>query len=174
MDSFLDVLITGGARGIGYGIVRALAQKNCNIGFCGRAPQEKIAPILTALRADFPNHFEYYSCDISNTDARRKLIQNFMTDFGCIDVLINNAGVAPENRADILDMTEESYHRLIKINAAGPFFLTQLAAKEIIANTNKKFHCIINISSVSASYASINRGEYCISKAAVSMATKLW
>jgi NAD(P)-dependent dehydrogenase (short-subunit alcohol dehydrogenase family) len=92
-------------------------------------------------------------------------------------VLVNNAGVAPKVRADILDATEESFERLIRINLQGPYFLTQAVARWLIAQkkADPAFQgCIVNISSVSATVASVSRGEYCISKAGVSMATKLW
>ena len=110
-------------------------------------------------------------CDKESVDA---LVKTVVDKFGRIDVLVNNAGVAPNVRADLLDMSEESFLRVLSINLEGPFFLTQLAAKKILENRNGKFHCIINIGSVSADYASINRGEYCLSKAGMAMATKLW
>lgn len=170
----LNVLVTGGARGIGAGIVEQLAGKGHNVAFCGRAAAESVEEVLNSLRSRFPGKFMYYQCDVSNAEDRRKLVDSFLADFGCIDVLVNNAGVAPNVRADLLDMSEESFTRVLTINLMGPFFLTQLAAKKIMENKNGKFHCIVNIGSVSADYASINRGEYCLSKAGVAMATKLW
>jgi 3-oxoacyl-[acyl-carrier protein] reductase len=92
-------------------------------------------------------------------------------------VLVNNAGVAPQVRADILEATEESFDRVMRINLRGPYFLTQACANWMIAQktSDLTFHgCIINISSISATAASVNRGEYCISKAGVGMATRLW
>ncbi|MBR5627300.1 MAG: 3-ketoacyl-ACP reductase, partial [Thermoguttaceae bacterium] len=98
----------------------------------------------------------------------------FIKDYETIDVLVNNAGVAPLVRADLLDMPEDSFDRLMNINLRGPFFLTQAVAKRMIGQNRDSFRCIINTGSVSADYASINRGEYCISKAGIAMATKLW
>lgn len=170
----LNVLITGGARGIGAGIVEELAGKGHNVAFCGRGTEESAAEVLKGLRSRFPGEFQYYQCDVSKAEDRRKLVDCFLNDFGCMDVLVNNAGVAPNVRADLLDMSEESFTRVLTINLMGPFFLTQLAARKIMENGNGKFHCIVNIGSVSADYASINRGEYCLSKAGVAMATKLW
>lgn len=170
----LNVLVTGGARGIGAGIVESLAAKGHNVAFCGRAAAESTQGVLDSLKSRFPGKFNYYQCDVSQAADRQKLIDSFLADFGCIDVLVNNAGVAPESRVDLLEMSEESFTRVLNINLMGPFFLTQLAAQKIMMNKNGKFHCIINIGSVSADYASINRGEYCISKAGVAMATKLW
>jgi NAD(P)-dependent dehydrogenase (short-subunit alcohol dehydrogenase family) len=96
--------------------------------------------------------------------------------FGRLNVLVNNAGVAPKVRADILEATEESYERVMRINLQGPYFLTQAVANWMIEqNGDGDFEgCIVNISSISATVASPSRGEYCISKAGVSMATKLW
>ena len=170
----LNVLVTGGARGIGAGIVEQLAGKGHNVAFCGRGSAESAREVLEKLRSRYAGKFQYYSCDVSVAEDRKRLVDSFLADFGCIDVLVNNAGVAPNVRADLLDMSEESFLRVLSINLQGPFFLTQLAAKKIMENKNGKFHCIINIGSVSADYASINRGEYCLSKAGVAMATKLW
>jgi NAD(P)-dependent dehydrogenase (short-subunit alcohol dehydrogenase family) len=102
------------------------------------------------------------------------MLDDFIAAFGSIDVLVNNAGVAPENRADLLDMEESSFDRVMGINLKGPFFLTQAVAKRMVANKDGAFKCIINTGSVSADYASINRGEYCLSKAGIAMATKLF
>ena len=169
-----NILVTGGGRGIGAGIVRALVSAGHNVGFCGRAPLEKNLGFLEELNALGRGSARYYSCDVSNTTAHAALLDGFAADFGELDCLCNNAGVAPEVRNDVLDMTEESYDRVMTINLKGPFFLTQAAAKRMLANKNGKFHCIINTGSISAETASISRGEYCISKAGVSMATKLW
>ena len=169
----LNILVTGGARGIGAGIVAELAAAGHHVGFCGRAPaaEERLAELNKA----YPDgKFRYYRCDVADSADRERLISDFLADFGELDGLVNNAGVAPEVRADLLDMSEESFDRVMAINLRGPFFLTQLAAKRILENKNGKFHAIVNIGSVSADYASVNRGEYCLSKAGVAMATKLW
>jgi 3-oxoacyl-[acyl-carrier protein] reductase len=97
--------------------------------------------------------------------------------FARLDVLVNNAGVVPSPRADVLETTEESFDRVLSINLKGPYFLTQLTAHWMIdeRKSDESFRgVIVNISSVSATEASINRGDYCISKAGVSMATQLW
>lgn len=170
-----NVLVTGGARGIGAGIVRALAKQGCNVGFCGRTPAAEISEALSALSAEFPVKIRYYSCDISVGEERKRLLSEFISDFGCLHVLVNNAGVAPNVRADLLEMSEESFDRVMGINLRGPFFLTQSVAQEMLkAAPTEEFRCIVNIGSVSADYASINRGEYCLSKSAIAMATKLW
>ena len=103
--------------------------------------------------------------------------RKFIAKFGALNVLVNNAGVAPKVRADILDMTEESYDRVMTINLKGPYFLTQIAARHMteMKSKNPDFEgCIINVGSISADTASVSRSEYCLSKAGVTMATKLW
>lgn len=169
-----NILVTGGGRGIGAGIVRALVSAGHNVGFCGRASLEKNRAFLDELQGQGKGKVRYYSCDVSDGAARDALLDGFIADFGELDCLCNNAGVAPDVRNDVLEMTEESYDRVMSINLKGPFFLTQAAAKRMLANNNGKFHCIINTGSISAETASISRGEYCISKAGVAMATKLW
>lgn len=168
------ILVTGGARGIGAGIVKLLAAAGHDVGFCGRAAAENVENFLAELRRDFSGKIAYFQCDVADSAAREKLLDDFEASFGGIDVLVNNAGVAPDVRADLLDMGEASFDRVLGINLKGPFFLTQAAAKRMLKERDGKFKCIINTGSVSATYASINRGEYCLSKAAVAMATKLF
>ena len=127
-----NVLVTGGARGIGAGIVKALAAAGHNVGFCGRADAEKCADFLAELRADYPGKFAYFQCDVSSHEAREALLDAYEAEFGQLDVLVNNAGVAPEVRADVLEMSEESFDRVMNINLKGPFFLTQAAARRMI------------------------------------------
>ena len=169
-----NVLVTGGGRGIGAGIVRALAEAGCRVGFCGRKAPGEMAGVAEGLSREFDTQVRYYQCDVSVEDDRARLLEAYLADFGALHVLVNNAGVAPLVRADLLEMGAESFERVMRTNLEGPFFLTQAAAKHILAADKEVFRCIINIGSVSADYASINRGEYCLSKAAVAMATKLW
>ena len=173
MDKY-NILVTGGARGIGAGIVRSLAAAGHNVGFCGRAEVGSCDDFLAELKANYSGNFAYFCCDVSNSSDREKLLGDFEATFGSIDALINNAGVAPNVRADLLDMGEDSFDRVLGINLKGPFFLTQAVAKRMLNSSSANFKCIINIGSVSADYASINRGEYCLSKSAVAMATKLF
>ena len=152
-------LVTGGSRGIGLGIAQALLKDGFEVAICGVRPTCDI------------KEFFYYQCDVSDAGARAKMLAALRQRFGRLDVLVNNAGIAPKVRADILDATEESFAELIRTNLQGPYFLTQAVAKWMIA---QKSGCIINVSSISASVASVNRGDYCISKAGVAMATQLW
>ena len=169
-----NVLVTGGGRGIGAGIVEALADAGHNVAFCGRREAPALYELAKKISAESGVKCRYFQCDVSKQEDRETLIASFVSEFGTPDVLVNNAGVAPEVRTDLLDMSPESFDRVMGINLRGPFFLTQLAAKEMLKNPGGKFRCIVNIGSVSADYASINRGEYCLSKAGVAMATKLW
>ncbi|MFA6714287.1 MAG: 3-ketoacyl-ACP reductase [Victivallales bacterium] len=170
-------LITGAGRGIGLGIAEKLASEGLNIVICDISPEADIIPKLTALKGKYKIRGLYCKYDVSDAEARKAMLEEIVSGFGALNVLVNNAGVAPKVRADILDMTEESYDRVMSINLKGPYFLTQLAARHMIKmkSFDPEFAaCVINISSVSANTASVSRGEYCLSKAGVSMATKLW
>ena len=117
---------------------------------------------------------EYFRCDVSQSRDRELLVEEALRRMGSIEVLVNNAGVAPEVRADLLEATEESFERVMAINLKGPFFLTQKVAQAMAAAGSASGRMVINIGSISAEVASINRGDYCMSKAAVAMATQLW
>jgi NAD(P)-dependent dehydrogenase (short-subunit alcohol dehydrogenase family) len=169
-------LVTGGARGIGFGVARQLARDNFDLAICGVRDPSDAAPALAELR-QLGAEALYVQADISDTAARRKLRQAVREKFGRLHVLVNNAGVAPKIRADILEATEESFEWVLKVNLQGPYFLTQQCARWMIEQKKAGPDwrgCVVNISSVSATVASVNRGEYCISKAGVAMATRLW
>lgn len=171
-----NVLITGGSRGIGLGIAKELAKIGCNLAINGVRPEEQVLKILQQLR-DLGANVIYCQGDISSTSDREKIIKTTTAKFKKIHVLINNAGIAPKERKDLLEATEESYDRVMNTNLKGPFFLTQKIANLMVESTmtNDSFHaCIINISSISATIASIERGEYCISKSGMGMMTKLF
>ena len=131
-----------------------------------------------AAPADCGSSFEIFAGDISLTQDRARLLQAVTERFGWIDLLVNNAGVPPTERKDLLEATEESFGRLIGINLRGPFFLTQAVAKYWLAklaeHAGRPRPKIITISSISAYTASINRGDYCVSKAGLSMMTQLF
>ena len=152
-------LVTGGTRGIGLGIARALQRDGFEIAACGLRPTCE------------HKEFFYCQCDVGDRAARARMLAAIRQHFGGLHVLVNNAGIAPKERRDILDATEESFEQVVRTNLQGPYFLTQAVAKWMI---EQKTGCIINVSSVSATVVSVNRGEYCISKAGVAMATQLW
>lgn len=169
-------LVTGGTRGIGLGISQRLAADGFNLAVNGRREESEIADTLDALRS-MGAEVLYCRADVSTAFDRQQMIAEVRGRFGRLDVLVNNAGVAPNERADILDADEASFDRLISINLKGPYFLTQLAARwmaEQYKADNRFTGSIINVSSVSATVASVNRGDYCISKAGIAMATRLW
>jgi NAD(P)-dependent dehydrogenase (short-subunit alcohol dehydrogenase family) len=115
--------------------------------------------------------------DVSNVEEHQGMLDAIHERFGRLDALVNNAGVAPNVRADILDAEPDSFDRLININLRGPYFLTQATAKWFIQQKQADAGfkgTIINVSSISATVVSVNRGDYCISKAGVAMATQLW
>jgi 3-oxoacyl-[acyl-carrier protein] reductase len=170
------VLVTGGARGIGLGISKCLASEGCDIVVCGTRLEEQVGEVLGELRA-LGADVLYCRAGVADREDRARLLSEIRAHFGHLHVLVNNAGVAPRVRADLLEATEESYERVMRINLQGPYFLTQAVARWMIEQQREQAHfegCIVNISSVSATVASPNRGEYCISKAGVSMATRLW
>ena len=169
-------LVTGGGRGIGRGIAECLAQEGYDLAVCGVREEAEVAEALEALRACGARVL-YCRADVSDAAARARMLTEIKATFGRLNVLVNNAGVAPSARADILEATEESFERLLRINLQGPYFLTQAAARWMIEQkqADAAFRgCIINVSSISATVASVNRGDYCVSKAGVGMATKLW
>jgi 3-oxoacyl-[acyl-carrier protein] reductase len=179
------VLITGGSRGIGRGIALELARIGCDlvINYASNlaAAQETAAGCLSTARAAGKTvRVEICPADIGSSAERLKLIEFVRSAFGRLDMLVNNAGVAPEVRADILDATEASFDRLLNINVKGPYFLTQLAARWMIEQSGAGVPSvpfgrkIITISSISAYTASVNRGDYCVAKAALSMLTPLY
>jgi 3-oxoacyl-[acyl-carrier protein] reductase len=178
-------LITGASRGIGRGIALALAKIGCDLVInyannVSAARQTATDCVAAARAAGKAIRAEICQADIGSDAERRKLIEFTKGTLGRLDLLVNNAGVAPEVRADILEATEESFDRLININTKGPYFLTQLAARWMIEQSRTGVppvpfeRKIITISSVSAYTASVNRGDYCIAKAALSMLTPLY
>ncbi|MCO6046425.1 3-ketoacyl-ACP reductase [Aeoliella sp. ICT_H6.2] len=169
-------LVTGGSRGIGLGVASALASAGFDLVINGRREASDVAEALASLES-LGAATLYCQADISNLEDHANMLSQICDRFGRLDVLVNNAGVAPDVRADLLDATPESFDRLIRINLRGPYFLTQAAAKWMIEQrqVDSDFAAaIINVSSVSATEASVNRGDYCISKAGVAMATQLW
>jgi 3-oxoacyl-[acyl-carrier protein] reductase len=169
-------LITGAGRGIGLGIGMALAAERWDLAIMDIHPDEVVLPALTELRNQGVDVL-YCQADVTDPEARTETLETVRDRFGQLNVLINNAGVAPRVRADVLEATEESYDWVMDINLKGPYFLTQGVARWLVAQKQADagfWGCIVNISSISATVASPSRGEYCISKAGVSMATQLW
>jgi 3-oxoacyl-[acyl-carrier protein] reductase len=175
-------LITGGSRGIGRGIALALARTGFDVVInyasnLASAQQTAADCVSAALAGGKSIRAEICPADVGNSADRRKLIEFVRSGFGRLDLLVNNAGIAPEVRADILEASEESFDRLISVNVKGPYFLTQLAARWMIEQGKAgavRAPKIVTISSISAYTASVNRGDYCVAKAALSMLTPLY
>jgi NAD(P)-dependent dehydrogenase (short-subunit alcohol dehydrogenase family) len=168
--------ITGGSRGIGLGIAEHLAKAGFNLAINGMRSEEAVKDVLIDL-SRLGAEVIYCQGDIAATDNRKEMLEKIKAYFGHLHVLVNNAGVAPKQRNDILEATEESFDYVISTNLKGTYFLTQAVAKWMIEQRKEDltFHgCIINVSSISATIASVNRGEYCVSKAGLSMATQLF
>src|SRR6186713_3596676 len=158
-------LITGGSREIGFGIC-----------INGVREETDVTDSLIELRATGADVI-YCQGDVSSTADRKIILQKVKDYFGKLHVLVNNAGVAPKERKDILETEEESFDRLIATNLKSTYFLSQHVANWMIEQKKADTlfaSCIINISSVSATAANVNRGEYCVSKAGISMVTQLF
>jgi 3-oxoacyl-[acyl-carrier protein] reductase len=169
-------LVTGGSRGIGLGIARALAKEGLALAINGVRAPAQVQEVIDGLQAEGAEAL-YVQADVSRDEERQGLLDAVRERFGRLDVLVNNAGVAPAVRADILEAGEESFERLVKINLQGPYFLTQAAARWMVEQRSTVpdySPSIVFVTSVSATVASPNRGDYCITKAGLSMAARLW
>jgi NAD(P)-dependent dehydrogenase (short-subunit alcohol dehydrogenase family) len=169
-------LVTGGSRGIGYGIVKHLAMQGFDLAINGVRTEEVVEDVIESIQALGVNVI-YCQGNISLTADRKKILRRVKDHYNKLNILVNNAGIAPKERRDVLSTTEESFDEVISTNLKGNYFLTQDAANWMIEQKQVDVNftgCIINISSISATVASVNRGEYCISKAGISMATQLF
>ncbi len=166
-------LVTGGTRGIGLGCAEALARDGWSLAVCGVRSEKEARPALEKIR-EAHGEVLYSPVNIADDDAPDRLIADVRGRYGRLDLLVNNAGVAPTERKDILDATRESFDRVVRINLRGPYFLTQAAARFMLKSGETAGKSVVFITSMSATVASINRGEYCVSKAGLSMACLLW
>jgi 3-oxoacyl-[acyl-carrier protein] reductase len=169
-------LITGGSRGIGHGIALALAAEGFDLALAGRRAESDVGDALAALRGKGAETL-YVRADISGRADRARLVAAVRERFGRLHVLVNNAGVAPRDRQDLLDAAEESFDEVLGVNLKGPHFLTQACAKWMIeqAKADRGWRgAVVNVSSISATVVSVSRGEYCVAKAGLSMSTQLW
>jgi len=170
-------VITGASRGIGRAVAIALAHGGFDIAAIARSVDSEGMGILATSIEKTDAEFFPVGLDISCTGCQKEVVSNILERYGRIDFLVNNAGVAPLQRNDLLDMTEESYDRVMNINLKGPVFFAQKVAKEMIwlKQTISDYKpVIVFITSVSAYMTSTNRAEYCVSKAGLSMASSLF
>ena len=169
-------LITGGSRGIGLGIATHLANAGFDLAINGVREEHLVNDVLKDLRSKGAEVI-YVRGDLASSSDRKAMISKVRQHFGRLNLLVNNAGMAPRERRDILEATEESFDEVVSTNLKGTYFLTQQAANWMVEQkrSDPQFDAmIINVSSISATVASVNRGEYCVSKAGLSMATQLF
>ena len=168
-------VVTGSSRGIGYAIARQLGLDGFNVVIVATGSREKNIDAIRRLEEEGIT-VGYVQANVADHDDRLRIVSESVKLFGRIDVLVNNAGVAPLVRADLLEMTEESFDRVVGINTKGNMFLTQAVARQMISQEpiEKRKGVIVNISSCSSVVSSTSRGEYCVSKAGISMLTTLF
>ncbi len=165
-------LITGGQRGIGLGIARALGKANYELVLTGSS-KENAEAVHSALHELGPTA-RYYRHDIRDMEKIPSLLEKIETDLGPITSLVSNAGVAARIRGDLLNITPEDFDYVMDINLRGAFFLAQKIAQGMLESPSTHYRSIVFITSVSSCLVSINRAEYCISKAGASMMSKLF
>ncbi len=175
------ILVTGASRGLGRGIALELAAKGFSVAvnYVGNVVAARETCDQCTKLATNPNQtFIPVQADVSSADARNAMVETVISELGRIDGLINNAGIAPKVRADITEATEESFEQLIRTNLMGPYFLTQRVVNYWLTETPESLipggFKVVFVTSISSHTASISRGDYCISKAGLSMAVQLW
>ena len=168
-------VVTGATRGIGLAVSQKLSHDGYRLAMVGMRDEASCLEALESIGAKGEDWL-YIQADIGSSDDRLNIVAQVVKAWGRIDLLVNNAGVAPLERADLLEMSEASWDRVLSTNAKGTMFLTQAVARQMVAQpkVHRKRGTIINISSISATVSSTNRGEYCASKAAISMLTTLY
>lgn len=175
------ILVTGASRGLGRGIAQSCARAGFSVAihFAGNenAASETVAS-CQSLAVNPAQKFISVRGNLGDAEQRKAFFEQTLTSFGRLDALVNNAGMAPRQRADLTETAEESYDEVMGVNLKGPFFLSQLAARYWLAQPGQSLlpggYKLIFITSISADTASVNRGEYCLSKAGLAMAAQLW
>ena len=169
-------IVTGGKQGLGLGTAQALAQRGFDIAIADLEQESELDPeVLTSVRA-FGARVEYYTLDIAQRDAHAGFMASVVRDFGRVDCLVNNAGIAARPLTDVLDIGAEAFDRAVDINLRGTFFLTQAFAQQLLASPahDNTYRSIIIVSSIAAEMVNTDRAQYCITKSALSMVTKLF
>lgn len=175
-------LVTGGSRGIGRGIALQLAGAGFSVAINYAGNREAAEQTREECERIGSGEYAVFQADIGIADDRARMVDEVWNRFGTIDALVNNAGIGPRQRLDITEATEESFHHVVDVNLAGPYFLTQTVVRRWLGmdgggapasriETGRK---VVFVSSISAETASVARGEYCISKAGLAMAARLW
>lgn len=169
-------IVTGGSRGIGFAIAKKLGEDGYNIAIMAKSPKDSNRENMELLESlGIP--YIYVQGDVSIAADREKCLETVLKKFGGVHALVNNAGVAPKVRSDLLLLSEESFDYVVSVNLKGPLFFTQMVAGAMMQNSPDDCGIkgiIVNIGSISAELSSVNRGEYCISKAGMGMMTTLF
>lgn len=166
--------VTGGRRGIGRGIAYALAESGFDVVIGDLEQDADAKETLEGIRARGARA-DFVRCDVADLRGHDAVLDAVESAIGPISCLVNNAGISVARRGDLLDASPESFDDLIRVNLRGPFFLTQRFATRLLAQpASQQYRSIINISSANAFAASPNRGEYCLSKTAITMMTRLF
>ena len=175
------VLVTGASRGLGRGVALALAKEGCDLAIhyaSNRDAADETARLCLDAAPDKAQKFLPVSAQLSSQQERSAMMDAVLAEFGRIDGLVNNAGIAPRARADIMEADEENFDEVIAVNLRGPYFLSRLAAKWWLDHPGQSRlpggYKLVFVTSISAHTASVNRGEYCIAKAGLAMAAQLW
>lgn len=175
------VLVTGSSRGLGRGVAESLAAAGYSVAIhyaSNRTAAGETAEACRRLALTPDQQFAIVGGDVGRDADRRRIFEETLDAFGHLDALVNNAGIAPRVRADLTEATEDVFDEVIAVNLKGPYFLSQLAARHWLAHPGASRlstgYKLLFVSSLSANTASINRGEYCISKAGLAMASQLW
>ncbi len=181
MKTIPVILVTGAGRGLGRGVALQLAAEGCSVAvnYVGNlAAAEETAALCREAAKSKDQEFVLIQADIGSKADRARLVGETLSRFGRIDALVNNAGIAPRARADIAEASEESFEELVRVNLQGPYFMTQSVVRHWLGNKPAPAlpagFKVVFVTSISADTASIDRGDYCISKAGLSMAAQLW
>lgn len=174
-------LVTGSSRGLGRGVAESLAKLGISVVIhysSNKAAAEEVAQACAGLAVDSAQRFEIVGGNLGTAEGRQSIFDGTLESLGRIDALVNNAGIAPRERLDIVEAKEEIFDEVMAVNLKGPYFLSQLVAQHWLKHPGECLlpggYKLLFVSSLSAAVPSLNRGEYCISKAALAMVTQLW
>jgi NAD(P)-dependent dehydrogenase (short-subunit alcohol dehydrogenase family) len=180
-EEYPVALVTGSSRGLGRGVAEALARAGWSVAIhyaSNAKAAEETAEVCGKLAMHPGQKFPVVGANLAKREEREALLPQVLHALGRIDALVNNAGIAPRVRADVTEASEESFDELISTNLKGPYFLTQAVARWMLEHQGESVapsgYSIIFVTSISAETASVNRGDYCLSKAGLAMATQLW